>query len=124
MYLIKDNHIAASGSITKAIQNARRSNKDNLLIEIEVTNFLELQEALSQKPDRIMLDNMSLREIQKAVKIVAGQIPLEVSGGVNLKTVSAISQTGVDYISVGALTHSVKALDISLEIKIYNNSHP
>ncbi len=117
MYLIKDNHIAASGSITKAIQNARRSNKDNLLIEIEVTNFLELQEALSQKPDRIMLDNMSLREIQKAVKIVAGQIPLEVSGGVNLKTVSAISQTGVDYISVGALTHSVKALDISLEIK-------
>lgn len=117
MYLIKDNHIAASGSITKAIKNVRKSNKDNLLIEIEVTNFLELEEALSQMPDRIMLDNMNLGEIQNAVKIVAGKIPLEVSGGVNLKTVSAIAQTGVDYISVGALTHSVKALDISLEIK-------
>lgn len=117
MFLIKDNHIVASGSITKAIHNVRKSNKQSLPIEIEVNNFHQLQEALLQKPDRIMLDNMSLKEIYEAVKFVAGQVAIEVSGGVNLKTVFAIAKTGVDYISVGALTHSVKALDISLEIK-------
>lgn len=117
MFLIKDNHIVASGSITKAIQNIRKSNKRNLLIEVEVKNFNELQEALTLKPDRIMLDNMNIEEIRKAVKLVAGQVPIEVSGGVNLKTVSTIAKTGVNYISVGALTHSVRALDISLEIK-------
>lgn len=117
MFLIKDNHIIASGSITNAIKNIRKSNKQNLSIEIEVKNFQELKEALSQKPNRIMLDNMDIKKIRKAVKLIAGQVPIEVSGGINLKTVSAIAKTGVNYISVGALTHSVKALDISLEIK-------
>lgn len=117
MFLIKDNHIVAAGSITKAMESVKKINKHNIPIEIEVKNFSELKEALTLKPDWIMLDNMDLRQIKKAVKIVAGKIPLEVSGGVNLQTVSAIAQTGVDYISVGALTHSAKALDISLEIK-------
>jgi len=116
MYLIKDNHIAAAGSITKAFHAVKKQNK-NLLIEIEVKNFKELDEALSLQPDRIMLDNMDLKQIHKAVTKVDSKFPIEVSGGVNLETVSQIAQTGVDYISVGALTHSVKALDISLEIK-------
>jgi len=116
MFLIKDNHIAATGSITKSIEAARKCNA-KLLIEVEVKNHNELKEALMQKPDRIMLDNMNIEQIRNAVKFVAGKIPLEVSGGVNLTTVSEIAKTGVDYISVGALTHSVKALDISLEIK-------
>lgn len=116
MFLIKDNHIVAAGSITKAFRAVAKLHKD-LLIEIEVKNFKELDEALLLSPDRIMLDNMSLREIREAAKRVNGQIPLEVSGGVNLNTVTELAKTGVDYISIGALTHSVKALDISLEIK-------
>lgn len=121
MFLIKDNHIAATGSIAQTIRNIKRSNKHNLQIEIEVKNLPELQEALAQKPDRIMLDNMDIEQIQEAVKLIAGRIPVEVSGGVNLKTVTEIAKTGVNYISVGALTHSVKALDISLEIKNTKN---
>ena len=116
MFLIKDNHIAAAGSVTKAISDVKKANKKNLLIEVEVNTFEQLREALLQRPDRIMLDNMSLDEIRRAVKLIAGQVPIEVSGGVNLQTVLEIAQTGVDYISIGALTHSVKALDISLEI--------
>ncbi|MDO8609340.1 MAG: carboxylating nicotinate-nucleotide diphosphorylase [bacterium] len=117
MYLIKDNHIAAAGSITKAIQAVRKNNKRKLRIEIEVKNLDELNEAVSLKPDWIMLDNMDIENIRRSVKIVNKRIPIEVSGGVNLETVSEIAKTGVNYISVGALTHSVKALDISLEIK-------
>lgn len=117
MFLIKDNHIEAAGSITKAFQAIKKFNKSNLPIEIEIKNNNELKEALSLKPDRIMLDNMNIKQIQNAVKSVKSKIPLEVSGGVNLKNVLSIAKTGIDYISVGALTHSVKALDISLEIK-------
>lgn len=116
MFLIKDNHIAAAGSITKAITACKSVNKNNLKIEVEVKNFDELKEAMSLSPDRIMLDNMSLDQMRQSVAIVNGTIPLEASGGVNLDTVKDIAATGVDYISVGALTHSVKAFDISLNI--------
>lgn len=115
MYLIKDNHIASAGSITKAI-NACKSAKKKLLIEVEVKNQKELAEALALKPDRIMLDNMNLDEMKQAVKFVNGLVPLEASGGVNLNTVTEIAHTGVDFISIGALTHSVVALDISFNI--------
>lgn len=115
MVLIKDNHIAAVGSITQAIQAVRMVTK--LPIEVEVKNLKELKEALRLKPDRIMLDNMTLGQMHHAVSLTQGQVPLEASGRVTLKNVRFIAQTGVDYISVGSLTHSVKALDISLEVQ-------
>jgi nicotinate-nucleotide pyrophosphorylase (carboxylating) len=116
MVLIKDNHIAACGSITAAVQRVRAYNLKNLPIEVEVKNIRELREALPQNVDRIMLDNMSLDDMREAVRIAAGRVRLEASGNVNLTTVAAIAATGVDYISSGELTHSVRALDISLEI--------
>ena len=116
MVLIKDNHIQAAGSITQAVQAVQAQNHLGLLVEVEVTNLRQLEEALSLKVDRIMLDNMSLDEMRRAVAITAGRVPLEASGGVSLDTVANIAATGVDYISVGALTHSVQALDISLDI--------
>lgn len=116
MALIKDNHIAAVGSITEAINRVREFDKGAHQIEVEVKNIEELKEALTQKPDRIMLDNMSIGDMKEAVDITNSAIPLEASGNVNLNTINSIASTGVDYISVGALTHSVKAMDISLEI--------
>jgi len=116
MFLIKDNHIAAAGSITSAVNLVKKSNNKRLLIEVEVENLDELKEALSLDVDRIMLDNMEINLMGKAVETAAGRVALEASGGVSLKTVAAIAKTGVDYISVGNLTHSVKALDISLDI--------
>ncbi|MBE2199587.1 MAG: carboxylating nicotinate-nucleotide diphosphorylase [Anaerolinea sp.] len=113
MVLIKDNHIAAVGSITEAVA---RATAVHLPIEVEVKNLAELDEALSLNVDRIMLDNMSLAEMRVAVERVNGRCPLEASGNVSLKTVAAIAATGVDYISSGALTHSVMALDISLDL--------
>ena len=116
MVLIKDNHIAACGGITATVERVQAQNSRHLPIEVEVKNLDELQEALRLDVDRIMLDNMSLQEMSQAVQVTNGRIPLEASGNVNLKTVTAIAATGVDYISVGELTHSVKALDISLDI--------
>lgn len=113
MVLIKDNHIAAVGSITEAVA---RATAVHLPIEVEVKNLAELDEALSLNVDRIMLDNMSLAEMRVAVERVNGRCPLEASGNVSLETVAAIAATGVDYISSGALTHSVMALDISLDL--------
>ncbi len=86
----------------------------NRLIEVEVRDFDELNEALAQNVDRIMLDNMSVDDMRRAVELVGGRVKLEASGNVTLDTVRAIAETGVDYISTGAVTHSVKALDISL----------
>ncbi len=117
MALIKDNHIAAAGSITAAVAGVRASDSQQRPIEVEVTNLAQLAEALSLHVDRIMLDNMSLQQMAEAVRIAGGRIPLEASGNVNLETVAAIAATGVDYISSGALTHSVLALDISLDIQ-------
>lgn len=116
MVLIKDNHIAAANGITEAVQRVRANNPQQLPIEVEVKTFAELEEALNLNVDRIMLDNMSLAEMARAVDLVNGRCPLEASGNVTLETVAAIAATGVDYISSGALTHSVKALDISLEL--------
>ena len=117
MALIKDNHIAAVGSITEAVRRVRAGDPRGRPIEVEVTNLDQLREALALPIDRIMLDNMSLEQMRAAVEIAAGKIPLEASGGVNLQTVRAIAATGVDFISVGAVTHSVKALDISLDLR-------
>ena len=117
-YLIKENHISVAGSIQVAIQNCvahRQSNKLSAQIEIEVTSLDELREALKfSDVDYIMLDNMSVELMKEAVAITAGRCKLEASGNVNLETIATIAETGVDFISVGALTHSVKALDISL----------
>ena len=117
MAMIKENHIAAAGSITKAVNQIRKHDKKNRPIEVEVKNLNELQETLELNVDRIMLDNMSLEMMREAVKITKGRTELEASGNVNLETVSAIAATGVDFISIGALTHSVKAMDISLLLK-------
>jgi nicotinate-nucleotide pyrophosphorylase (carboxylating) len=117
MALIKDNHIAAIGSIREAVRRVRIAGGAERFVEVEVTNLDQLREALEQPVDRIMLDNMTLNQMRKAVKIAGGRVPLEASGKVNLRRVSAIARTGVDYISCGALTHSVKALDISLELR-------
>ena len=117
MVLIKDNHIAAAGSITAAVQAVRAHNGAGLKVEVEVKNLDELHEALGLSVDRIMLDNMNLEEMREAVRITAGRTELEASGGVSLDTVADIARTGVDLISVGALTHSVTALDISLDLE-------
>ncbi|PWU22714.1 nicotinate-nucleotide diphosphorylase (carboxylating) [Candidatus Cerribacteria bacterium 'Amazon FNV 2010 28 9'] len=116
MAMIKDNHIAAVGSITNAVERIRAKDTSKRPIEVEVKTLEELQEALPLLPTRIMLDNMSVPLMKKAVELTKGKVPLEASGNVNLKTISSIAKTGVDYISVGALTHSVSAMDISLEV--------
>lgn len=121
MFLIKDNHIEVSGSITDAVKRCKKFQKKNnlkLKIEVETTNLAQVEEALNCQVDLIMLDNFELAEMEKAVRLVNGRCKLEASGGVSLETVAAIAETGVDYISVGALTHSVKALDISLDISV------
>ena len=120
-FLIKDNHIAVAGSITKAVKacrNYRELKLKNFLIEVETTNFSEVTEALLSGVDIIMLDNFELGEMIKAVSFINGKCKVEASGGVNIYTVKNIAETGVDFISVGALTHSVKALDISLEVQL------
>ena len=116
MVLIKNNHITAVGSITAAINRVRECDERHRPIEVEVRTLEELREALILQPDRILLDNMSLDQMRAAVEIAAGRVPLEASGNVTLETVNAIAATGVDFISSGALTHSVKALDISLTL--------
>lgn len=117
MALIKDNHIVAAGGVAPAIERVRAYDDRNRPIEVEVTNLDQLHEALAMNVDQIMLDNMSLEAMQAAVRIVDGAIPLEASGNVSLETVRAIAETGVDYISVGKLTHSVAALDISFDLQ-------
>lgn len=114
--LIKDNHIKVAGGITEAVNLARNGNPHTMKIEVEVESLEGLQEALSAKADIIMLDNMSFDQMKEAVSIADGRCLLEASGGVNEETVIDIAATGVDIISIGALTHSVKALDISLDI--------
>jgi nicotinate-nucleotide pyrophosphorylase (carboxylating) len=114
MVLIKENHIAAVGSISETVARVRECDEQKRAIEVEVKNLTELQEVLRLDVDRIMLDNMSLGEMREAVRLTAGRVPLEASGNVNLDNVAAVAATGVDYISIGMLTHSVKALDISL----------
>ncbi len=117
MVLIKENHIAAAGcSITEAVRRVREADRQKREIEVEVRTLDELRETVALRVDRIMLDNMSLDTMREAVSIAAGRVPLEASGNVTLSNVRAIADTGVDFISVGALTHSVKALDMTLLI--------
>jgi nicotinate-nucleotide pyrophosphorylase (carboxylating) len=113
--LIKDNHIAACGGVGRALERARAGAGHLMKIEVEVDTLGQLDEALTFDPDVIMLDNFSLPDLAEAVRRVGGRIPLEASGGVNLSTVRSIAETGVDAISVGALTHSAPVLDIGLD---------
>ena len=115
--LIKDNHIAVAGGIKSAVNSVRKQISHTVKIEVEVESLSQLQEALEMKVDIIMLDNMDLNTMKKAVKMVKGKVLIEASGGITLEKVREIAQTGVDLISIGSLTHSVKSLDISMEIK-------
>lgn len=116
MVLIKDNHIALAGGVTKAVAAAREGTK--LPVVVECDTIAQVEEAMAAKPDRILLDNMSTRMLKEAVAKAGGKIKLEASGGVTLTTVKAIADTGVDCISVGALTHSVPSVDIGADIEI------
>ena len=113
--LIKDNHIKALGGIKKAVREAKKGHH-LFKIEVEVKNLRELNEAIEAGADIVMLDNMSIRDIKEAVKIAKGKVMLEASGNVTLDNVREIAETGVDLISVGAITHSAVAVDISLKI--------
>lgn len=116
--LIKENHIRGAGSITQAVNAAKQRVPHLLRIEVEVTCFEELEEALAAGADVIMLDNMSPEQVAQAVQRVQGRVLLEASGGISLANVRAYAETGVDLISVGALTHSVKAADVSLLLDV------
>jgi nicotinate-nucleotide pyrophosphorylase (carboxylating) len=121
MFLIKDNHIAVAGSITKAVNLCKEFSKKNNLnskIEVETTNLDEVNEALMCNVDFILLDNFELNEMKKAVRIIGEKCKIEASGRIDSNTIVSVAETGVDFISIGALTHSVKALDISLEVKL------
>lgn len=119
MVMLKDNHIDYAGSITEALNNAvnyLNANNLPLKIEVETRNLVEVVEALAHgKADIIMLDNFDLEDMQTAVETIEGRLPVEASGNVTEKTIVAIAETGVDFISVGALTHSYKCLDLSLK---------
>ena len=121
MFLIKDNHIQVAGSVTNAIERCKVYREQKGIdspIEVEVTNFDELAEALRCGVDRIMLDNFTVEDLRRAVAIIDGRSETEASGGITSDTIHAVASTGVNIISVGALTHSVKGLDISLEVSI------
>jgi len=121
MFLIKDNHIEIAGSITNAVNACRNFQKKKnsiLKIEVETKNLDEVKEAFACNVDIIMLDNFKTEMIKKAVTLINGKCLVEVSGNINLNNVKEVAETGVDFISVGALTHSVKALDISLEVEL------
>jgi len=117
--LIKDNHLAAARAkgigIAEAVAKVRAEAPDGMKVAIEVTNMEELAEAIKGQPDSIMLDNMSLEDIKEAVKLIPDKVLVEASGGITLENVRQVAETGVDLISVGAITHSAKALDFSLE---------
>jgi nicotinate-nucleotide pyrophosphorylase (carboxylating) len=113
--LIKDNHIAACGSVGEAVRRAKAAAGHLTKVEVEIDGLGQLEEALKYGPDVVMLDNFSLDDLAEAVRRTAGRAVLEASGGVNLETVRAIAESGVDVISVGALTHSASVLDIGLD---------
>ena len=113
--LIKDNHIAACGSVAEAVRRAKASAGHLMTVEVEIDGLSQLDEALKHGPDVVMLDNFSLEDLAEAVRRAGGRAVLEASGGVTLQNVRAIAETGVDVISVGALTHSASTLDIGLD---------
>lgn len=119
MVMIKDNHIAAAGGITAAVEAVRRQNDRALRVEVETTNLDEVREALAIGADRIMFDNMSVELMREAVALVRAADPrpeTEASGGITLDTIRGYAETGVDFVSVGALTHSAPSLDLSLQL--------
>ena len=121
MFLIKDNHIEIAGSITEAVKlcrDYREKNNTSFKIEVETKNLPEVKEALKSDIDVIMLDNFNTNLMKQAVELINKKCLVEASGNINLKNIKEVAETGIDYISVGALTHSVKALDISLELKL------
>ena len=115
--LVKENHIIAAGSIAAAVDAARQLHP-TLMLEVEVENLDELAQAIDARVDRIMLDNFPLPLMAEAVQFTAGRVPLEVSGNVGLETIAAFAHTGVDFISVGALTKHVRAIDLSLRLRL------
>ena len=117
--LIKDNHVAVCGSVEAAVKKAVAANK-GLQVQVEVDRLEQIEPALAASADRLLLDNMKPDILREAVKIVAGRVPLEASGGVNLDTIRGIAETGVDFISVGRITQSAPAVDIGLDYSLQN----
>ena len=115
--LIKDNHVRAAGGVSEAVKRARNAAPHGLVVEVEVTTLDELDEALSAGAQAILLDNMDPATVRRAVERVGGDAVLEASGGMDLTNVRAYAETGVDLISIGALTHSAGSVDISLEVE-------
>lgn len=116
--LIKDNHIVVAGSIKEAVTAVRRRIGHTVKIEVEVESLEQLHEALESRVDIVMLDNMSVELMKEAVKLAQGKAILEASGGITEETIVEVAKTGVDYIALGGITHSIKALDISLDIEL------
>jgi nicotinate-nucleotide pyrophosphorylase (carboxylating) len=117
--LIKENHILASGSISKAIALARKMSSAS--VEVEVESLVEFQEAIEAKPDRIMLDNFTLDEMRSAVALNYNGVELEASGNITLENIRTIAETGIDFISIGALTKNIRAIDLSMRINLVTN---
>jgi len=115
MVLIKDNHLRHVGSVAEAVRRARSRIRPGVRVEVEAADLLQVREALAAGADMIMLDNMTIEMMRQAVILAASRVPLEASGNMSLDRVHAVAETGVDYISVGALTHSAPAIDISLD---------
>ncbi|MXV37146.1 carboxylating nicotinate-nucleotide diphosphorylase [Flavobacteriaceae bacterium Ap0902] len=118
MIMLKDNHVDYAGGIAKAVEQTRTylyDNQLNLKIEVETRNLKEVKEAIAVKPDRIMLDNFSIEDMRKAVELINGQVETEASGGITLETLKEVAETGVNYISSGAIIHSANNIDLSLK---------
>jgi len=115
MVLIKDNHLRFVGSVAEAVRRARAKARPGVRVEVEAASLLQVREALAAGADMIMLDNMPIETMHQAVTLAGGRVPLEASGNMTLDRVRAVAETGVDFISVGALTHSAKAVDISMD---------
>jgi nicotinate-nucleotide pyrophosphorylase (carboxylating) len=115
MVLVKDNHLRYVGSVAEAVRRSRGAAKPGVRIEVEAADLAQVRDALAAGADMIMLDNMTLEAMREAVTLAGGRVPLEASGNMSLDRVRAVAETGVDFISVGALTHSARAVDISLD---------
>ena len=115
--LIKDNHVAVCGGVAEAVRAAKAADT-GLPVQVEVDRIDQIEPALAAGADRLLLDNMPPPVLREAVALVAGRVPLEASGGVNLETIRAIAETGVDYISVGRITQSAPAVDIGLDYSL------
>jgi nicotinate-nucleotide pyrophosphorylase (carboxylating) len=115
--LIKDNHVAACGGVAEAVRRAKGANT-GLQVQVEIDRIDQIEPALAAGADRLLLDNMSPPMLREAVALVGGRVPLEASGGINLDTIRAIAETGVDYVSVGRITQSAPAVDIGLDYAV------